>query len=302
MNTPILFLIFNRPETTQLVFNAIRATKPTKLYIAADGPRKDKVGEDKLCEQTKAIIKQVDWECNVQTLFRENNLGCRIAVSSAISWFFENEEQGIILEDDCLPNPSFFTFCETLLNYYQNDDSIMHIGGTNFQKGIKRGDGSYYFSNYNHIWGWASWRRAWKLYDLNIKSYSDEIIKETLTKTFDTKKEQNYWIKVFQTLKADLLNTWDYQWTYTIWKNRGLSILPNKNLVSNIGFDNNGTHSTGINYLGLGNMSTEKMEEIIHPSEKKINKTADKFGLDYYFSPSILYILYKKLLYKFKLL
>lgn len=302
MNTPILFLIFNRPQTTQFVFNALRDAKPAKLYIAADGPRINKAGEDKLCEQTRNIVKQIDWDCNVHTLFRENNLGCRVAVSSAINWFFENEEQGIILEDDCLPDPSFFTFCETLLNYYRNDDRVMHIGGTNFQKGIKRGDGSYYFSNYNHIWGWASWRRAWKLYDINIKSYSDEAIKETLATTFDTKKEQNYWLKVFQTLKADLLNTWDYQWTYSIWKNKGLSVLPNKNLISNIGFDNNGTHSTGINYLGLGNMPTETLEEVVHPSEKKINKTADKFGLDYYFSPSILYILYKKLLYKIKLL
>ncbi len=159
--TPILFLIFNRPDTTKRVFESISRVKPTKLYIAADGARKNKVGEVLLCQETRNIIELIDWECEIKTLFRTENLGCKIAVSSAIDWFFENEEQGIILEDDCLPHPSFFGYCETLLNYYKDDLRIGHIGGDNFQKGKKRGEGSYYFSQYYFIWGWAIWKLAW---------------------------------------------------------------------------------------------------------------------------------------------
>ena len=181
--TPILFLIFNRPDTTKRVFESIRSIKPAKLYIAADGDRKDKVGEDLLCKDTRSIIDLIDWECEIKTLFRPENLGCKIAVSSAIDWFFENEEQGIILEDDCLPNESFYIYCETLLNYYAFNERIMHISGNNFQDGMMRGNGSYYFSNYNHIWGWASWKRAWKAYNVDLSFLTETLIE----KQFDTK-------------------------------------------------------------------------------------------------------------------
>ncbi len=299
--TPILFLIFNRPDSTKLVFESIRSIKPAKLYIAADGSRKHKVGEDLLCKDTRSIIDLIDWECEIKTLFRNENLGCKIAVSSAIDWFFENEEQGIILEDDCLPNESFYNYCETLLNYYASDERIMHISGNNFQDGNVRGNGSYYFSNYNHIWGWATWKRAWKAYNVDLSFLTETEIETLIEKQFDTKKERLFWNNIFKKVINKTIGTWDYQWTYAVWKNNGLSILPNKNMIANIGFNNNGTHTSGVDILGLSNMKTFSISNIIHPTEIEINKKADKYGLNHYFNPSKFFYLYKKIIHTIKI-
>lgn len=299
--TPILFLIFNRPDSTKLVFESIRSIKPAKLYIAADGARKHKVGEDLLCKETRSIIDLIDWECEIKTLLRTENLGCKIAVSSAIDWFFENEEQGIILEDDCLPNESYYNYCETLLNYYASDERIMHISGNNFQDGNVRGNGSYYFSNYNHIWGWATWKRAWKAYNVDLSFLTETEIETLIEKQFDTKKERLFWNNIFKKVINKTIGTWDYQWTYAVWKNNGLSILPNKNMIANIGFNNNGTHTSGVDILGLSNMKTFSISNIIHPTEIEINKKADKYGLDHYFNPSKFFYLYKKIIHTIKI-
>jgi hypothetical protein len=299
--TPILFLIFNRPDTTKLVFESIKRIKPAKLYIAADGARKHKVGEDLLCKETRSIIDLIDWECEIKTLFRNENLGCKIAVSSAIDWFFENEEQGIILEDDCLPNESFYIYCETLLNYYASNERIMHISGNNFQDGNVRGNGSYYFSNYNHIWGWATWKRAWKAYNVDLSFLTETETETLIEKQFDTKKERLFWNNIFKKVINKTIGTWDYQWTYAVWKNNGLSILPNKNMIANIGFNNNGTHTSGVDILGLSNMKTFSISKIIHPTEIEINKKADKYGLDHYFNPNKFFYLYKKIIHTIKI-
>jgi len=179
-NTPILFLVFNRPNTTQRVFNVIRQVKPKQLFVAADGPRRDKGADEEKCEATREIVKQIDWDCEVKTLFREENLGCGKAVSSAITWFFENVEEGIILEDDCLPNLDFFGYCEELLDRYRDNREVMFIGGDNFQKGKKWGDASYYFSAYNHVWGWATWKRTWDIYDFKLDSINENDIDSIL--------------------------------------------------------------------------------------------------------------------------
>jgi hypothetical protein len=299
--TPILFLIFNRPDTTKQVFDSIKKVKPKKLYIAADGPRISQLGESDLCEQTRNIVRHIDWDCEINMLFRSENLGCKIAVSSAIDWFFDNEEQGIVLEDDCLPHQDFFMFCEEMLDYYKDDQQVMHIGGANFQKGKIRGDGSYYFSNYNHIWGWASWRRAWEKYDVNILSYSEIEAEKIVNERFNSKNEQEYWHKIFSNLKKGIIKTWDYQWTYSIWKNNGYSILPNVNLISNIGIGEIATHTNGKDILGLGNIKTKPLGRIVHPSKKEINTLADLFGFKHYFNPNKLYYAYRLLMSKINL-
>ena len=273
---PILFLIFNRPDTTRVVFEAIRKVRPLKLYVAADGYRENKEGEKETCELTRAIIDNIDWKCEIKKLYREKNLGCKMAISSACDWFFENEEEGIILEDDCLPDPSFFTFCEQMLEYYKNEDNVMHIGGVNFQFGRKRGQGSYYFSRNSHVWGWASWRRAWKYYDVNMKYYPafkkskkiNQIVKMWLEKKFLLNKLE-------KTYKGEI-DTWDYQWNFAIWNQNGLSIIPNENLVSNIGFDKKATHTTGDSKFS--NMSTSTINDITHPSIVEVNVQADNFS------------------------
>jgi len=241
--TPILFLIFNRPDTTQKVFDAIRQQKPKYLFVAADGPRKHKQGESETCQRVRDIIKQIDWDCELKTLFRDENLGCKMAVSSAITWFFENVEQGIILEDDCLPDSSFFPYCEELLDQYKDDTRIGHISGNNFLPDITYESISYDFCSYSHIWGWATWRRVWKNYDVNLSFWKEQ--KDKRSFLFNNKWEEIY----FSSFLSDAINnhnnidTWDMQYLFTLRLQNQLSIYPIVNLVTNIGLgDPNATH------------------------------------------------------------
>jgi hypothetical protein len=274
--TFVLFLIFNRPDTTQKVFDAIKKAKPKQLFVAADGPRLDKVGEIEKCRKTREIATSVDWDCEVKTLFRDKNLGCKMAISSAIEWFFENVEEGIILEGDCLPGQSFFWFCQELLEYYRNDTRIMHISANNFQFGRVRGEGSYYFSKYPHIWGWATWRRAWKHYEINMKNLEEFKKEVQINNVFNIKQQQKYWMKIFQLVHEGKIDTWDYQWGYACFINNGLCVTPNVNLVSNIGFGKEALHTKDPNSI-FSNMKIKNIQKIKHPDFILADKTADYF-------------------------
>lgn len=274
LTTPVLFMIFNRPDTTQKVFNAIKKAKPRKLFVAADGPREGKEGEKKICGQVRKIMEQINWNCELKTLFRDKNLGCKIAVSSAIDWFFENVEEGIILEADCLPSQSFFWFCQELLDYYRNDTRIMHISGNNFQFGKKRGEGSYYFSKYAHVWGWATWRRAWKYFDVNMDTFEKFKKEGQINNVFRIKQQQKSWIKTFQITYSGKIDTWDYQWAYACFINNGLCLIPNINLVSNIGFNKEALHTKLENSI-LSKVKAKDITEIIHPEFVLMNQEAD---------------------------
>ena len=273
LHTPVLFLVFNRLDTTKQVFAAIRKAKPPRLYIAADGARSGKCDErEKVQAVREYITSNSDWNCEVKTLFRDENLGCKIAVSSAITWFFENEEMGIILEDDCVPSQSFFWFCQELLKKYKGDIRVGQISGNNFQKGIKRGNADYYFSMYNHIWGWASWANRWKNYDVSLNSIDNSAFIENI---FSDKKTIRYWKQTFEAMKQQKINTWDYQWTFTIWKNKQLTILPNINLIENIGFGLDATHTTGESKLA--NLKAYEIALVNHPDRIEQNSEADDF-------------------------
>ena len=274
LTTPVLFLIFNRPDTTQKVFNAIKQAKPKQLFVAADGPREDKEGEKEKCEQTRKLIEQVDWDCKVKTLFRDKNLGCKIAPSSSIDWFFENVKEGIILEDDCLPSQGFFWFCQELLKKYRNDTRIMIISGNNFQFGRIRGKGSYYFSKYGSTWGWATWRRAWKHYDVNMKNFEEFKKEAQINNIFPIKQQQKYWTKIFQSVYDGKIDTWDYQWAYSRFINNGLSVTPNVNLISNIGFGSNSTHTKDKSSI-FSEMEAREITDIIHPNFVLADQEAD---------------------------
>lgn len=247
LKTPVLFLVFNRLETTIQVFEVIREVKPPRLYISADGPREYMQGESEKVQSVRDfIIQSIDWECEVRTLFNNQNLGCKYAVSNAITWFFENEEQGIILEDDCLPSHSFFWFCEELLTKYKDDLRVWHVSGTNLliKAGHKFSD--YYFSKFNLIWGWASWANRWKNYDVEIDSIQNiNFIEET----FNNKESITYWRKIFEDVKKKKIDTWDYQYTFSMWDNGGLAIIPSVNLISNIGFGKEATHTKQVSEL-----------------------------------------------------
>lgn len=275
--TPILFLIFNRPDTTKQVFQTIRKIKPERLYVAADGPRNNDANEVTLCQETRAIINKVDWQCEIKTLFRDSNLGCRKAVSSAIDWFFENEEMGIILEDDCLPNQSFFLFCNELLIKFRYDKRVMMIGGVNFiSDKTEHFQHSYFFSKYTLIWGWATWRRAWQYYDVNMDAWEKMRKNSNREALLNQLNSSSHWHKIFDLVYKNKINTWDYQWTFACWSQNGLSIIPKVNLVSNIGFDKNSTH-TNKKDKRVNMERYETSFPLTHPNVMFSNSIADEY-------------------------
>lgn len=285
-NTPILFLIFNRPEVTSKVFEEIKKQRPKYLFVAADGPRSNFEEDIEKCENCRdLVLNGIDWDCEVKTLLRNENLGCGRGVSSAIDWFFKNVEQGIILEDDCLPHSSFFIYCETLLNKYKDHENIYAISGDNFQNGNQRGNASYFFSNYMFVWGWASWRRAWKNYDFNLTSL-DEFKKRDLINLIDDRKAfKDYWYSIFEKVKGKEIDTWDYQWVFAIWNNGGIVSVPNVNLISNIGFGDEATHTKNIS--PLANKEFESIGSITHPDKIVVDKKADKYASEVVFDIKI---------------
>jgi hypothetical protein len=282
LKTAVLFLVFNRPETTIQVFEAIRKAKPPRLYVAADGPRTGRKGEVEKVAKVRQIATAVDWLCEVKTLFRNKNLGCKYAVSGAISWFFENEEQGIILEDDCLPQPDFFTFCENLLNLYAEDDRVAVITGNNFQNGQKRGDASYYFSKYNHCWGWATWRRAWQYYQGDLPFWPEWKHSDEWVEKMPDPVERRYWEKIFKRARDNKIDSWAYPWTACTWYHGGLTATPNVNIVSNIGFGPGSTH-TASKDSPLAAMATESLGALTHPATIKQDVPADRHVFDHTF-------------------
>jgi len=241
--SPILFIIFNRPDTTAIVFDEIRKYKPNKLYIAADGPRLQNKNDDIECTNTRQIIKQIDWPCETKTLFHMQNLGCGLAVSSALHWFFEHEEMGIILEDDCVPKPEFFEFCNELLHKYKNDDRVSIVSGTAIESSTGLFDESYAFSCFSLIWGWASWRRTWKNYNLTISEENQGLLLERILSLFPESYQRNHWTNILFQLRLNKIDTWDYQFLFHNWINNRISIVPQKSLVENIGFDERATHT-----------------------------------------------------------
>lgn len=244
MNTPIVLLIFNRPDLVRGVLSRIRDAGPKRLFIIADGPRPDCEDDVHLCEAARTLVDEgVDWPCEVERNYSVANLGCKRRVASGLDWVFARVDTAIILEDDCFPSPSFFPFCEELLTRFRTDERVMHINGTNMQFGVSRAPGSYYFSKYMHVWGWATWRRAWAHYDSHMLGWQALRESTLLRSLFDSAEEASYWTGHFDQIAEGLIDTWDYQWVYSCWTQRGLAITPDKNLISNVGFRADATHT-----------------------------------------------------------
>lgn len=278
LGTPVLFLLFNRPELTRRVFAAIREARPARLYVAADGPRPDRPGEDALCREAREVLGQVDWDCQVRTLLRDENHGCKAAVAGAISWFFGHEAEGIILEDDCLPGPDFFPFCAELLARFRHDPRVMTISGNNFQGGAAPTaptcptgpagqscrEYAYYFSRHPHVWGWATWRRAWDLYDPDMALWPEFRDSGRLLDVFGRRVSQAYWTRILDETHDGRFVTWDYQWMLASWANSGLTVIPRANLVANLGFDARATHT--VSPTPYANLSAGRLEfPLEHP-------------------------------------
>ena len=274
-----MFVVFNRPETTRRVFESIRAAKPRRLFIAADGPRPE-VPEDRIrCQEVRKIAATVDWPCQVHTLFRHQNLGCRKAVSGAIDWFFASEPEGIILEDDCLPNADFFRFAETLLDRFRDDERVMTIAAQHFHRHAHTPSNSYFFSRYNHCWGWASWRRAWQYYDHEMSLWP--YLRETdwlLSIGDGNRFFRDYWTQIFDLVHAGKVDTWDYQWTFSCWAQSGLAVLPSRNLVTNLGFGAEATHTSKTNTI-QANLPLETLDfPLRHPPAMIRDVVADRWS------------------------
>ncbi|MDE6697282.1 MAG: nucleotide-diphospho-sugar transferase [Muribaculaceae bacterium] len=278
MKSPILFLIFNRPITTEKVFQEIRKAKPPRLYVAADGPRTNRDNEKELCELTRSIATKVDWPCKLETLFREENLGCGKAVSDAITWFFSNESEGIILEDDILPHPDFFQYCDELLEKYRDNPNIQLITGrNNFFKGYES-EYSYYMSSYFHIWGWATWRRVWNTYELDASSLSKKLFIEKLKERIP-EEGVSYWDQVFDMMADHRCDTWDYQLYFNQILNDRYSLVPYINVTRNIGFGEDATHTSGKN-ANQERHSEKPILPLIHPFGLHTDKKADKIHMN----------------------
>jgi hypothetical protein len=285
LSTPVAFIIFNRPSTTAQVFEAIRQARPRQLLVIADGPRDDHPEDPAKCAAAQAIIEQVDWDCDVVLNYSEINRGCKRRVSTGLDWVFSLVEEAIILEDDCLPHPTFFKFCSELLGSYRNDERIMTIGGCNFQQGRQRTLYSYYFSRYVHVWGWASWRRAWQHYSVEMTSWP--LLRDTtwLLDILGSDAAATYWRGTFDKAYAGLIDTWDYQWLFACWAQNGLAVLPEINLVSNIGYGDGATHTrdTGDSIPQLPAVGMEF--PLCHPPYIARHREADQFTFEHVFCP-----------------
>ncbi len=286
IKTPVAFLIFNRPEVTARVFQAIAQAKPAKLLVVADGPRS--AAEAEKCERTRAVIRSVDWDCEVLTDFSEANLGCKRRVASGISWVFSQVEEAIILEDDCLPVLSFFRFCEELLQIYRDDERVMHIGGNNFLPEQFPIADSYYFSKYIFPWGWGTWRRAWASYDEAMKSWPEFKRTNLMRNIFDNPEERLLWAQRFDMAFNGEIDTWDFQWFYHCWSQNGLGISPRVNMVSNLGFHAEATHTKTAHEKGiLANRPAVEVDgDLLHPQFVVERKDADAYVFENCFRPN----------------
>ena len=279
MKTPVLLLTFNRLEPTKKVFESIRKIQPKSLYIASDGPRFNHPGErEKVDSVRNFLMRKIDWPCQVKTLFQRENLGCRMAVSTAIDWFFSQESEGIILEDDCLPDPSFFLYAGDLLDRYRQDKRVMVISGSHFHGNEYRPSDSYFFSRYNHCWGWATWARAWQYYDHDMTLWP--ILRDSgwlLTIGDGNRKFQRYWTRIFDMAYREQVNSWAYRWTFSCWSQSGLSILPAYNLVKNIGFSTSANHTQDAKHW-LSRLPLENLSfPLTHPLAVYREYTADSW-------------------------
>lgn len=276
IRTPVAMLVFNRPDLTVRVLEAVRSARPSRLLVVADGPRPDRAGEAEACAKVRAIVDQVDWPCEVEREFSAPNLGCKRRVSSGLDWVFDRADEAIILEDDCIPGPSFFSFCDEILECYRDDDRVMGVTGCNLQFGRRRGAASYYFSRYMHVWGWASWRRAWRHYDIQMAEWPSLREARWLREVFGGWVAAEAWRHLFDLAHAGRVDTWDYQWFFAILRRGGLVVTPNVNLVSNVGTGRGATHT-----VRDGPQFSQPVESLdpplVHPREVRRHVEADEF-------------------------
>lgn len=288
MDIAVLFLTYRRYDTAEKVFESIRAAEPRRLYFASNAPNPQNGLSEKIdVNRVRSLAEKIDWPCELFTLFREEHLTVIESIPSSIDWFFEHEDEGVILEDDCLPSNSFFIFCKTLLDFHRYDDHVRMISGNNFQ-GSKdfHGLSSYYYSRYFHIWGWATWKRAWVKYRENHDQIKNKQNLDNLKIPFKDIGVRFYWARILRLVERGKLRTWDHIWTFTCWIDGGISCIPDRNLVSNIGFGEGATFTFDKSDRSSALQSYEIVEGVSKNMDYRINEDADQFTSKYHYNIS----------------
>lgn len=286
VNSPVAYIVFNRPEITRQSFAVIREQRPKQLFIIADGPRESHESDLVKCAEVRDIVDNVDWDCEVHHNYAEQNMGLKNRVSSGLDWVFNQVEEAMILEDDCIAHPDFFSFCNALLERYREENKVAVITGNNFQQGRWRGEASYYFSKYNHCWGWATWRRSWQKYDGDLTFWPEWKTTDDYMAKLPSVSERRYWGQIFDKVKAKKIDSWAYPWTASVWHYGGLTASPNVNLVSNIGFGEDATHTKDKGSASSRISVDSLSHSLVHPNTVIQHLEADKYVFSKVFSRS----------------
>jgi len=294
-DTPILFIIFNDPIKTRLTFEQIKKIKPNYLYIAADGPRQEKKGERERCLETRKILNEINWKCNIKTFFRSENSGSAgLGVFSAIEWFFSHVEEGIILEYDTVPHQDFFYFCKELLEKYRSNDKVMVISGSNFQDENPRSHSSYYFTLLPTLWGFATWRRAFVKFNRDVTRINYSVFSNAIPYK-SNRKIAHYWQWKFYCMRRGRIDTWDYPILFSIWINGGVGLVANNNLVTHFVDGDGYAENFNTHVPGITNNPGVPIMPIKFDSLMKVSKDADMFLIKKF----NLTISYPKLIYSY---
>lgn len=271
----MLLMGFNRPDTTARVFEAIRSARPKKVYVSLDAPRPDVASDRSRCAAVRDVI-QVDWPCSVQLRVGAEHLGCRDGVCAALDWFFEYEESGIIVEDDCVPNASFWKFCTEMLNKYKDDNRVATISGSNYEFGHSSREASYYFSRQIYVWGWATWRRVWHSVDRSLSHWDQLRDSGWLRDLLSSSASERFWSRNFDAAQRRQIDAWSYYMVYSAWTHGQMSVVPSRNLTSNIGFGPDAVHTR--RSTRYDRMPTEELEfPLVHPSLEMVDEAADRY-------------------------
>jgi hypothetical protein len=280
VQSPVVLIMFNRPNLTRRVFDAIAAARPRMLFVVSDGPRSENKSDVKLVKECREIIKSVDWDCEVFTKFSEENLGCRDSVASGLSWVFSKVDRAIILEDDCLPSIGFFQFCDELLELYKSDEGVGSICGSNLDAAeTKHIRASYYPSRYPAVWGWGTWRRVWNQYNSEIKEQEILDSRAAILKQGLPAQAKRFWLSRLKLITQMKLDTWDYQLVFLHWRTGMKSLVSKLNLVSNLGFGEGATHTISAKSEFANIENLEPVFPLVHPSGDESREGLEmKFG------------------------
>lgn len=282
MKAPLVFLTFNRPEATERGLHVIRQYRPNELYLVSDGPREGNACDQELVQRTRDVLDSVDWPCTVVRDYSAVNLGAGRRVASGLDNAFAAYEHAIVLEDDLVADDSFFSFCESMLERYADDERVMHVNGSGYPLAKTPGGASYRFSKLNLCWGWASWRRAWQRFQFDLGALDRDLVMRRIDQAFPNNKQANYWKNIFQYTHEHSHDIWDFQWVFAMTLHRGLAVTPTSNLVLNTGFTPEATNTPTMPhwYADMTLQSLSHAGALVHPRKVDVDWDYDTYVMN----------------------